>query len=96
MSIRVIARARAKKGHEAAVRALMLELVEPTRREEGCKSYHLLESPGDPTDLVMLEEWASDAALDAHLKVPGVTAIIGRLVPLLAAPPEITRYKLVR
>lgn len=93
---RVLARAKVKKGQEAAARALLLELIEPTRQEEGCIRYELLESSRDPADLVMQEEWATEAALDAHLARPNVTAVLAKLGPLLAGPPDIARFRLVR
>lgn len=94
--VRVIARARARKGQEAAARDLLLSLIEPTRQEAGCIRYELLVGASDPTDVCMVEEWASEAALDAHLARPNVTSVLGKLGPLLAGPPDIARFKLVR
>ncbi|MEZ0229621.1 MAG: putative quinol monooxygenase [Planctomycetota bacterium] len=93
--VRVIARGKAKKGQESAVRELLQSLVEPTRREEGCIKYELLQGTTDPADFVMAEEWASEAALDAHLEKPDVVAVLQKLGHFLATAPEIARYRLL-
>jgi quinol monooxygenase YgiN len=94
--VRVIARGKAKKGQESAVRELLQSLVDPTRREEGCLRYELLQGVTDPADFVMAEEWASEAALDAHLARPNVVAVLQKLGPLFSGPAEIARYRLVK
>jgi quinol monooxygenase YgiN len=38
------------------------------RHEDGCEQYELLQSLDDPDKLIMLERWASQALLDAHME----------------------------
>jgi len=77
------------------VRSILLDVVEPTRREDGCISYTLLQNRTDPTDFTFVEEWANDAAIDAHLKSAHVTRALAELTDLLSAPPDIRKYNSV-
>jgi quinol monooxygenase YgiN len=95
-SLRVIARVRAKTEHVAQVRKILSTLVEPTRRESGCLSYELLQNGSDPTDFVFVEKWASAAAEQAHFATPHVSVALQQVVGLLAAEPEICRYRTLK
>lgn len=80
----------------AEVRSILSGLVGPTRREAGCVSYELLQNRSDPTDFTFVEEWESDAALDAHLSTEHVRVALSKLPGLLAGEPDIRRYSVVR
>ena len=77
------------------VRSILLGVVEPTRREAGCISYALLQNRTDPADFTFVEEWASDVAIDAHLRSKHVMCALAELTGLLSAPPDIRRYNSV-
>ncbi len=66
-SIRIVARVVASSDSVSQVRTILSDLVEPTRKEAGCISYELLQNQTDHTDFTFVEEWTSDAAIDAHL-----------------------------
>ena len=55
-----------------AVRAGLADLVEATRREEGCTSYDAFESASAPGVFVTIESWRSQDDLDAHMTTPHV------------------------
>ena len=76
----------------AAARAT---LVEPTRREAGCRSYDLWQDAADPTRFVMVEEWESEAALQQHLTLPTLQRAVAALRPMGAGPIEVFRYQSV-
>ena len=95
-SLRVIARAKAKPDRVAQVRAILIALVEATRREPGCLSYELLQNHDDPTDFAFIERWASQAAEQAHFMTPHLLATLQQLSGLLASEPQICRYGVVR
>jgi quinol monooxygenase YgiN len=95
-SLRVTARVRAKTEHVAQVREILSALVEPTRRESGCLSYELLQNGSDPADFVFVEKWASAAAEQAHFATPHVSVALQQVVGLLAAEPEICRYRTLK
>jgi len=94
-SIKIVARIIATADCVDRVRSILLAVVEPTRREDGCISYALLQNRTDPADLTFVEEWASDAAIDAHLKTEHVTRALAELTGLLSVPPDIRRYNSV-
>ena len=96
LSVRVIARVRSTVTHAAQVRTILTAIVEPTRREPGCISYHLLENLTETGEFATIEEWASAEAEQAHFSTPHIQAALGQLVGLLAAEPDIRRYTVVR
>jgi len=66
-----------------SVQAILIALVEPTRRESGCIQYELLQNQEDLTNFVFVEEWENEALLNAHLDSPhinSVGALIGWIV----------------
>lgn len=60
-TIRVVARIVAIAEKVDEVRAILMELIEPTCQEEGCIKYELLENQADSTDFTFVEEWSSNA-----------------------------------
>ena len=94
-SLRVVARIVARADSVAEVRSILTGLVGPTRGEPGCVSYELLQNRSDPTDFTFVEEWESDAALDAHLSSEHIRDALLNLPGLLAAEPDIRRYSVV-
>jgi quinol monooxygenase YgiN len=94
-SVQVVARITAKPGKEEVVAAILRGLVGPTRRENGCVSYQLFRNNSDASDFVFIEEWTSDAALDAHLKTPHLLDAVAKVTPLVAKATDISRYSLV-
>jgi quinol monooxygenase YgiN len=92
MSIRIIARFTARPDSIDAMRTLLLGMLEPTRKEAGCVSYELLNNSADPTDFTFVEEWASQAAIDAHMKTPHLQAVVADSAPLLASPLDVRFY----
>jgi quinol monooxygenase YgiN len=90
--IHVIARLTARPETVTAMQTLLLNLIEPTRQEPGCLRYELLHNTADLTDFTFVEEWASEAALDAHSASPHLQAVLAQVPPLLATAPDIRRY----
>ena len=94
--VRVVARVVARPEKVEEVRSLLCGLIEPTRKEPGCVTYELLHNRADRTDFTFVEEWSSEAALDAHLKTPHVHRALVVMPDLTASPPDIRRYAIVR
>ena len=94
-SLRVVARIVAKPDKVAEVRELLSGLIEPTRAEEGCVAYELLQNRADPTDFTFVEEWASDAAFDGHFKTPHIQDALPKLEVLAAEAPDIRSYRAI-
>jgi quinol monooxygenase YgiN len=90
--MKVILRLAARPEKVDELKAILTGLVAPTRNEAGCLSYEIFQNRADPCDFTFVEEWASDAALDAHWKAPHVQDALARGAPLLAAQPDDRRY----
>jgi quinol monooxygenase YgiN len=95
MTVRVIAHFTARPDTAAEVREVVTGFIEPTRKEAGCISYVLLQNDADPLEFTFEEEWASNAALNAHLQTPHLTGGAARLAGLLAKPGDIRRYTVI-
>jgi quinol monooxygenase YgiN len=88
--ISVIAEIKAKAGHEEEVRVLLHGLVEPSRAEDGCAVYHLLEDKSKPGSFSTYEEWESVAALEKHLNGAGAKAALDKAQPVLDGEMKLT------
>jgi quinol monooxygenase YgiN len=95
MSLRVVAHITALPDKIEEAKAVLIGLIAPTRQESACITYELLQNNADPAQFTLVEEWESDAALDAHLKTPHLEAALVKMPALVAAPPDIRRYSLV-
>jgi quinol monooxygenase YgiN len=72
--IYVIAELNLKPGTAEKAAAAARIAVAATVEEDGCISYDMHLSVSDPTRLVVVERWASRAALARHLEAPHLQA----------------------
>ncbi|MFN6540557.1 MAG: putative quinol monooxygenase [Nostoc sp. EkiNYC01] len=94
-TIRVIARVIALPHKVEELKAVLLELIEPTRQEADAIKYELLQNQYDPTDFTFVEEWTSHEALNSHMDSPHFQAAAAKLEGLVATTPDIRRYHLL-
>jgi quinol monooxygenase YgiN len=94
-TVRVVAHLTSKQDKTEDTCAALLALIEPTRAEDGCIVYELMQNDAEPSDFTFVEEWASDAALDAHLQSEHIRILQSQADELFAAPPDIRRYTLL-
>ncbi|KOP27549.1 antibiotic biosynthesis monooxygenase [Hapalosiphon sp. MRB220] len=94
-SIRVVARISSHPEKVEELKAVFLELIEPTRQENGCIKYELLQNQSDPTEFTFVEEWASHEALDAHLASAHIQTAVAKFQNLVASDVDIRRYTLL-
>jgi len=95
VQLTVIAHVRAKRGHEARVREILLGLVKPTRAERGCIDYVLHQSQDDPTKFVFYENWVSAGHLNAHAKSAHIEASRKTLPEFIEGKVKITLWEKV-
>ena len=88
-TVTVVATFRARPGKEAELRAALMGLLAPTRKEAGCVNYDLHQSPEDSAKFLFHENWTNKAALDAHLQSAHVKALLPCVEELCVAFPEI-------
>ncbi len=81
--VTVIAILRCKAEAAAVVRTELLQLLEPTRAEQGCLNYDLFEDPQDASLFIFHENWTSHADLDRHLDSPHIKACLAVIESLL-------------
>jgi quinol monooxygenase YgiN len=91
----VIARYRAQPGRGDDVAALLAPHIAATRSEPGCECFLVNRSAGDGDRFVLYEQYADEAAFQAHRDSPHFERyVLGGVVPLLAER-EWERYGLV-
>jgi quinol monooxygenase YgiN len=95
-TIRVVARVIALPDRVEALKAVLLQIIEPTRQENGCIKYELLQNQDDPSDFTFVEEWTDRESLKAHLASVHLQDAIVKLEGLVAANPDIRIYNTVR
>jgi quinol monooxygenase YgiN len=95
-SIRIVAKVVANPDSVDRVYSILSDLVVPTRDESGCISYELLQNRTDPTDFTFVEEWETDAAIDAHLTTKHIRDALTKLPGLISGEPDIRRYSVVK
>ncbi len=74
---------------------LAKELVEASRKEEGCVQYDLLQSESDSALLVILETWASAEVLDVHSASEHFTRIVPQLSAMCTQSPAVDKMTLL-
>jgi quinol monooxygenase YgiN len=82
--VTVVAQVTARKDAVDAVKAELLKMVAPTRREEGCMEYRLHQDNDDPAVFVFYENWQSMACLERHMNSPHFQAYVAAVGDLLA------------
>ena len=92
-SVRVVARLIAREDSIEKVRVVLTALVDSSRSESGCVSYELLQNSAAGSDFTFIEEWETDAALDAHLETAHFHEAATKLQKILASEPDIRRYR---
>lgn len=65
--VTVVARVAAKANCVEALKAELLKLIEPTRKEPGCLCYTLHQDNQDPTLFLFYETWEDAACLEKHM-----------------------------
>ncbi|MCG5061311.1 MAG: antibiotic biosynthesis monooxygenase [Limnoraphis sp. WC205] len=94
-TLRVVAKIIANRDQVEPLKAVLSQLVEPTRQEPGCIQYELLQNRADPTDFTFVEIWETEAALETHLASDHIQVATQKLKGLIATPPDIRRYDLI-
>lgn len=94
-TLRVIVRLRAQPGKEADLKQVLVGLIEPTREENGCIGYELLENLEDPREFTFVEEWEGESALEAHFSTDHIAGAVQLFPDLLAQELDLRKYHLV-
>ncbi|WP_326983558.1 putative quinol monooxygenase [Chryseobacterium sp. MYb264] len=93
--LHVIAKSIAKKDKIEETKNALEALIEPTRKENGCIQYDLLQDHSNPALFFFTEIWESNAHLDAHLATDHFINWKGKSDDLLDSPMEVSLLKKV-
>ncbi len=94
-NLRVVARFKAKPTSVDVVKRLLQELVQPTRREEGCIAYDLLHNIQDPVDFTFVLEWTSAKARAKDLATKHVGQCRAKILDHIIGSGDIRTYRIV-
>ena len=75
-------------GRRLQVLQILRSIQGPVAAQPGCGSCRIYEEEGPEAAIVLLEQWESKAALEAHLRSDAYRSILGAL-ELSSAPPEV-------
>ena len=92
-TLTVVATFEARPGKETELRAALIGLVVPTRKEAGCINYDLHISTESPAKFLFHENWTGKPALEAHMLTPHIQALLPRVGELCAEAPSITTWE---
>jgi quinol monooxygenase YgiN len=91
----VIAHTRVLPGLIDDLIELFHSAIEAALQQEGCIRYELWQDPVNPRHFTVIQEWETQAALDAYLASPLVNAVGYRLGDLVEGPPMVVRFRRV-
>lgn len=94
-TVHVLATYFAAIGEEEELIATLLALIEPSRAEAGCLRYDLVRSEDGSGELVFIEEWASEEALELHRQTEHLRAAKEKVQASIGAEPRVQTYKLI-
>ena len=93
MSVRLTVQLTVKPGTANDFKAAAKPALARVKREDaGCEMYDLFQSVDDDTRFVMVESWASEAELDAHMKSPTMGDVGKALGAFIGGAPVMHKY----
>ncbi|QKV90762.1 antibiotic biosynthesis monooxygenase [Streptomyces sp. NA02950] len=85
-TLTIVAGFTAKPGQEQRLRDELNAMIAPSLAEEGCICYQPFTDPNNADRMIIIEEWASSAALDHHFSLPHFKHVAQVLDEILAEP----------
>lgn len=93
MMIRVVAKAKIKKGSIEKFKGYAYKLIEETKKRETNISYNLYQDINNPQIITFIEEWKDEKALEVHSKTPHFIELVPKLRELQENETELNIYK---
>ncbi|MFN8640879.1 MAG: putative quinol monooxygenase [Candidatus Binatia bacterium] len=91
--ITIVAKMKIRAGKEGDAERALLDMIEYVKANEpGTLRYALHHALGDPTQLLMYEQYASQEAVDTHGTSARIQQLFGTLGPLLDGQPSIEMF----
>ena len=95
MEIVIFARFHALPEREAALEAVILDVLTPTRAEAGCLEIHAFHSIRDSRLFYIHSRWRDEAAFELHATLPHTVRFIERAEALIDHELDVTRATLI-
>lgn len=93
--IKIVAKSSVKNENKAKFIETANELIQKSRKEEGCISYNLYESV-DGKYLTFIEEWKDEKAIESHNNSDHFKAIVPKLAELVDGNMDVALYKEIK
>ncbi len=91
--IKIISKNMLKDGKKDEFIKLTEELIEKTRKEDGCISYKLLEDINNPLILTFVEDWKDEEAIKNHNSSEHFKRIVPQFADLRIGKSDLNIYK---
>jgi quinol monooxygenase YgiN len=88
----VIARVHGVAARTTELAAAARELALASATQQGCRRFEVLTTPGDPTELALISEWADEGAMRAHFGSEAYGRYVSAVTELLTRPSDVTIY----
>jgi len=95
MNIYLIAIVKSKPENREAVLAVLLNMVEETRKEEGSIKYDLHQNIDNPNEFVFYEIWKDAESITSHEQTPHIQKFIEIATTMLAEPLSIYKTNIL-
>ena len=90
----IVAKMKIKAGKEGEAETALREMIQYVRSAEpGTLRFALHRGIGDPTQLLMYEQYADQGAVDTHGTSDRIQSLFATLAPLLDGQPSIEMYQ---
>ena len=89
----VIARWRPRPERRDDLEAVLREVQEASRADDGCLNYGYYANVADELSFIAVEEWRDEAALREHLRTPHVAKLVAALPEMVDGPLEIAAHE---
>jgi quinol monooxygenase YgiN len=90
----VIGRVRCDVERREELVALLRQMQDDSRREEGCLRYGFFAAVEDPLSFIAVEEWEDREALDRHFAEPHLREFAAGLLELVSERPEVAIHEI--
>jgi quinol monooxygenase YgiN len=90
----VIGRVRCDPEKREELIALLRQMQDDSRREQGCLRYGFFAAVEDEDSFIAVEEWQDREALDRHFTQPHLHQFSRRLLELVSEQPEVAIHEI--
>ncbi|AKN30381.1 antibiotic biosynthesis monooxygenase [Clostridium carboxidivorans P7] len=90
--IRIISKNTLKDGKRDEFLKITKELIEKTRKEDGCIAYHLFEDINNPLILTFVEDWRDEEAIKNHNNTEHFKRIVPQFGDLRVGKSDLNKY----